>query len=124
MCWPKRRQPPTAKRRGEVATKLRAKLGESLASVQKYDAPAENATTTSLEALRAYSLGDRAMYSRADNATAIPLFQRAISLDPKFAMAYARLGNCYGNLGQRAGADENLRKAYELREKVSEREKF
>ena len=109
---------------GEVATKLRAKLGESLASVQKYDAPAENATTTSLEALRAYSLGDRAMYSRADNATAIPLFQRAISLDPKFAMAYARLGNCYGNLGQRAGADENLRKAYELREKVSEREKF
>jgi len=118
------REEEVLKATGEAATKLRAKLGESLASVQKYDAPAENATTASLEALRAYSLGDRAMFSRADNEAAIPLFQRAISLDPKFAMAYARLGNCYGNLGQSARADENLRKAYELREKVSEREKF
>ena len=118
------REEEVLKATGEAATKLRAKLGESLASVQKYDAPAENATTASLEALRAYSLGDRAMFSRADNEAAIPLFQRAISLDPKFAMAYARLGNSYGNLGQSARADENLRKAYELREKVSEREKF
>ena len=118
------REEEVLKATGEAATKLRAKLGESLASVQKYDAPAENATTASLEALRAYSLGDRAMFSRADNDAAIPLFQRAISLDPKFAMAYARLGNSYGNLGQSARADENLRKAYELREKVSEREKF
>jgi len=109
---------------GEVATKLRAKLGESLASVQKYDAPPENVTTPSLEALQAYSLGDHAMYSRIDNAAAVPLFQRAISLDPKFAMAYARLGNSYANLGEPARAAENLRKAYELREKVSEREKF
>jgi tetratricopeptide (TPR) repeat protein len=108
---------------GEAATKMREKLGESLASVQKYDALAENVTTPSLEALQAYSLGYQA-YERGDYAAAIPLFQRATSLDPNFAMAYALLGVNYANLGENTRAAENTRKAYELRERVSEREKL
>ncbi len=109
---------------GEAAAKMRVKLGESLASVQKYDAPAENVTTPSLEALQAYSLGYQAQIVKRDDAGAIPFFQRAISLDPNFAMAYARLGTNYFNLGQLVRAAECTRKAYELRERVSEREKF
>jgi serine/threonine protein kinase/Flp pilus assembly protein TadD len=109
---------------GEAATKMRVKLGESLVSVQKYDAPAENVTTPSLEALQAYSLGTQTLTVKRDYAAAIPLLQRAISLDPNFAMAYARLGTSYSNLGETARGAENTRKAYELRERVSEREKF
>jgi eukaryotic-like serine/threonine-protein kinase len=109
---------------GEAATKIREKLGESLVSVQKYDAPAENVTTPSLEALQAYSLGYQAMLVKNDAANAVSLFQRAVSMDPNFAMAYARLGTSYGNLGQGARASENIRKAYDLRERVSEREKL
>jgi eukaryotic-like serine/threonine-protein kinase len=109
---------------GEAATKLREKMGESLASVQKFDAPPEGVTTPSLEALQAYSLGLQAMTVKGDSAAAIPLFQRATSLDPNFAMAYARLGTSYANLNQTSRAAENHRKAYELRERVSEREKF
>lgn len=109
---------------GGAATKLRRKLGESLASVQKYDAPLENATTSSLEALQAYSLGYQAMVVRSDYVAAAPLFQRAIRLDPDFAMAYARLGTNYGNLGETARAAENMTKAYQLRQRASEREKF
>ena len=108
---------------GKVASEIRNKLGESLASVQKYDAPAENITTPSLEALKAYSLGYQEM-PKADYAAAIPLFQRAVSLDPNFAMAYAFLGTCYNNLNESRRAAENTRKAYELKERVSEREKF
>jgi tetratricopeptide (TPR) repeat protein len=109
---------------GEAATKLRGKLGESLASVQRYDAPAENVTTSSLEALQAYGLGFQAAIVKNDNADAVSLFQRAISLDPNFAMAYARLGTVYSNLGETARAAESSAKAYELRERVSERERF
>ena len=109
---------------GEAATKIRERLGESLASVQKYDAPAESVTTQSLEALQAYSLGYQAQMAKNDSSSAISLFQRAISLDPNFAMAYARLGTNYNNLRQSARAAEFTRKAYELRERVSEREKF
>ena len=108
---------------GEAATKMREKLGESLASVQKYDTPAESVTTPSLEALQAYSLGYQA-YKRTDFAAAVPLFQRATSLDPNFAMAYALLGVSYVNQGEDTRAAENVRKAYELRERVSEREKL
>src|SRR5713226_2047087 len=108
---------------GEATTKMREKLGESLASVQKYDTPPENVTTPSLEALQAYSLGYQAM-ERNDYAAAVPLFQRATSLDPNFAMAYARLGMSYIDLGENTRAVENIRKAYELRERVSDREKF
>jgi eukaryotic-like serine/threonine-protein kinase len=109
---------------GEAATKIREKLGESLASVQKYDAPAENVTTPSLEALQAYMLGLQAQIVKNDSPAAVPLFQRAVSLDSNFAMAYARLGTNYGNLGQTDRAAENMRKAYDLRERVSEREKL
>ncbi len=109
---------------GAAATKLRKKLGESLASVQKYDAPPENVTTPSLEALWAYSMGFQRQVVERDYAAAIPFFQRAIHLDPNFAMAYARLGTSYSNLGEIASAAESTRKAYDLRERVSEREKL
>jgi tetratricopeptide (TPR) repeat protein len=109
---------------GKVASEIRSKLGESLASVQKYDTPADNVTTPSLEALQAYTLGVQAAIIKSDSAAAVPFFERAISLDPNFAMAYARLGSCYINLGQTSRAAENQRKAYELRERVSEREKL
>jgi serine/threonine protein kinase/Tfp pilus assembly protein PilF len=109
---------------GEAAAKIREKLGESLASVQKYDAPAENVTTPSLEALQAYTLGFQAMIVKSDSPAAIPLLQRAVALDPNFAMAYARLGTNYGNLGQTDRSAENMRKAYEMRDRVSEREKL
>jgi eukaryotic-like serine/threonine-protein kinase len=108
---------------GDAATKLRGKLGESLASVQKYDAPPENVTTPSLEALQAYSLGYKA-HVGSDFAAEISLFQRAVSLDSNFAMAYARLANGYSNLGEAARAAEITRKAYELRDRASDREKF
>jgi class 3 adenylate cyclase/Flp pilus assembly protein TadD len=109
---------------GEVAANMRAKLGESLGTVQKLDTPLEQATTPSLEALQAYSLGRKNMVGKADNAAAVPFFQRAIRVDPNFAMAYASLGQSYANLGETSSASENIKKAYELRERVSEREKF
>jgi eukaryotic-like serine/threonine-protein kinase len=109
---------------GKVATKMREKLGESLVSVQKYDAPAENVTTGSLEALQAYSLGYRAMNVSEDFAGAISLFERATHLDPNFALAYARMAVSCGNTAQIAKAAENSRKAYDLRQRVSQREKF
>ena len=102
-----------------AAASLRSKLGESLSSVQKYDAPLE-ATTPSLEALRAYSLGVKTI---ADTA-ALPFFKRAVELDPNFARAYAALSACYSNLNEVGRAAENARKAYELREKVSGPERF
>jgi len=107
----------------EGATSLRGKLGESLSTVQKYDTPVEQATTSSLEALNAYSLGLKAKDLKGDEA-ALPLFERATQLDPSFAMAYALLGTSYSNLGERNRAAESLGKAYELRERVSESEKF
>jgi len=109
---------------GEAATKIREKLGESLVSVQKYDAPADGVTTPSLEALQAFTLGSQMMTVKNDSVAAIPLFQRAIGLDPNFAMAYARMGTCYSNIGQTVRAIESLRKAYDLRDRVSEREKL
>jgi serine/threonine protein kinase/Tfp pilus assembly protein PilF len=107
---------------GKVAASLRTKLGESLASVQKFDVPIE-ATTPSLEALKTFSMGVKTQQEKGD-AEAIPFLRRAIEMDPKFAMAYARLAVAYGNLGQPSLAAENLKKAYALRERVSEREKF
>jgi tetratricopeptide (TPR) repeat protein len=109
---------------GDAATRLREKLGESLASVQKYDAPPENATTSSLEALHAYSLGYHAMTVQGDPAGAIASFQRAVDLDPNFAMAHARMGRAYANVGESARAVEQTRKAYELRARTSEQENF
>ncbi len=108
---------------GTAATALRGKLGESLASVQKHDTPVEQASTPSLEALQAYSLGVKTKDLKGDEA-AIPLFERAIQIDPKFAIAYATLGTSYSNLGEASRAAENLTKAYELREQVTEQERF
>jgi eukaryotic-like serine/threonine-protein kinase len=108
---------------GDSAKKLRAKLGETLSTVQKFDTPLEQATTPSLEALQAYSLGRKAMVG-GDLAVAAPFFQRAIHLDPNFAMAYAALGMSYWNLGESTLGADNTRKAYELRERVSGMEKF
>src|SRR5580698_997108 len=109
---------------GDAATKLRQKIGESLASVKKYDAPLENVTTSSLEALQAYNLGIQTMNVANDYVAAIPFFQRAVSLDPNFAMAYQRLGASYQPQGELTRAAEAMRKAYELRERTSESEKF
>jgi serine/threonine protein kinase/tetratricopeptide (TPR) repeat protein len=109
---------------GDTATKIREKLGESLSSLQKFDAPPESVTTASLEALQAYSLGYQTMTVKGDFAAAVPLFLRATQLDPNFAMAYARLGTNYNNLGEDTRSSESLRKAYDLRERASERERF
>jgi eukaryotic-like serine/threonine-protein kinase len=108
---------------GEAATKMRQRLGESLASVQKYDAPPDSVTTGSLDALQAYTLGLQRT-TKDDLPGAIELFQRAVNLDPNFAMAYARMGTAYSNSGQAALAAENTRKAYDLRDRVSEWEKL
>jgi eukaryotic-like serine/threonine-protein kinase len=109
---------------GEAASKLRAKLGESLATVQKFDTPVEQATTPSLEALQSYGLGRKMMAGNGDYAGAVPLFKRAIELDPNFAMAYASLGTSYMNLAESSLGAENVRKAYELRDRTGEREKL
>jgi serine/threonine protein kinase/tetratricopeptide (TPR) repeat protein len=106
----------------QVATSMRTKLGESLASVQKFDVPIE-ATTNSLEALKAFSMGVRVAREKGP-AEAISFYKRAIELDPNFATAYALLGLNYSNLGQPTRAAEELEKAYKLRDRVSEREKL
>jgi serine/threonine protein kinase/Tfp pilus assembly protein PilF len=108
----------------EASANLRRKLGESLSTVQKFDTPLEEATTRSLEALQAYSLGRKTMVGKNDYYAARPLFERAIHLDPNFAMAYASLGVTYADFGQTSLAVENTQKAYELRDHTSDREKF
>jgi predicted Zn-dependent protease/predicted Ser/Thr protein kinase len=108
---------------GKTASEIRNKLGESLSTVKKFDTPLEQATTTSLEALQAYTLGRKAI-GGGDPIAAVPLFQRAIRLDANFAMAYASLGVSYLGWGEISRAAEYTKKAYELRERVSERERF
>ena len=108
---------------GEAASKLRGELGESLATVQKFDVPLEQATTSSLEALKAYSLGRKA-YDEKGPAAALPYDQRAIELDPNFAMGYGAVGGDYSNLGELGRASEYFTKAFQLREHASEREKL
>ena len=107
----------------EAATKLREKLGESLSTVEKFDAPLDQATTPSLEALKALSVGVKTLQEKG-SAAAIPFFKHAIELDPNFAAAYQALGISYSNLREPGLATENLQKAFDLRDKVSEREKF
>ncbi|HUB20751.1 MAG TPA: winged helix-turn-helix domain-containing protein [Acidobacteriaceae bacterium] len=109
---------------GDMTAKLRAKLGESLATVQRFNTPIEDATTPSLEALQAYSIGRATMIQKGESSSCIPFFQRAIQLDPDFAMAWAALGNAYNNLGETGLAADNTRRAYELREHTSERERL
>ncbi len=124
---------------GGAATRLRQKLGESLSSVQKYDAPLENVTTPSLEALQAYNVGYREMIMTSDYPAAISHFQRAVQLDQNFAMAFARMGTSYFNLGEWdekeklyivshydgivTGDEESARKTFELWEQTYPRDK-
>ncbi len=106
-----------------AASSLRRKLGESLGSVQKFAMPLEKATTSSLEALQAFTLG-QAEHQKIDDLKAIPHLKRAVELDPNFAMAYATLGVAYSNESDRAKASEYLQKAFELRDRASERERL
>jgi eukaryotic-like serine/threonine-protein kinase len=108
---------------GNIASQLRRQLGESLPSVNKYAARPETVTTASLDALKAYSTGMALLRKQGDLA-AIPFFQHAIELDPNFAMAYSALGGCYENISKNEIAENYIRKAFELREHTSEREKF
>ena len=108
---------------GEAASKLRTELGESLATLQKFDVPLEQATTSSLEALKAYSLGQEAYHEKGP-AAALPYDQRAIELDPNFAMGYWAVGTDYSSLGELGRASEYYTKAFQLREHASEREKL
>jgi serine/threonine protein kinase/tetratricopeptide (TPR) repeat protein len=107
----------------DAASKLRGQLGESLSMVQKYDMSLSQATTSSLDALKALSLGD-AKHGAGDELGAVPNYQRAVEIDPNFAMGYARLGTVYNNLGQTTESEKNRQKAFELRDRASEREKL
>jgi eukaryotic-like serine/threonine-protein kinase len=108
---------------GKAASSLRGKLGESLASVQKFDAPIEGATTSSLEALKAFSLGE-AEREKGRELASIPFYKRAIELDPNFAIAYAHLGQVYDNSGLNGPAIESTKEAFARRERTSELEKL
>ena len=108
---------------GSAATKMRSELGESLSSVQKFDVPIEQATTSSLEALKTYSLGSKIWNEQGETA-AIPFFSKAIELDPNFAMAYCRLGEIYNILGESTKGAVYNTKAYQLRDRVTEPEKY
>jgi eukaryotic-like serine/threonine-protein kinase len=108
---------------GTAASELRAELGESLATVQKFDVPLDQATTPSLEALKAYSLAEKAMGGK-DPSAALPYSQHAIELDPNFAMAYSQVGATYYTLQEPARANEYYAKAFQLRDRVSEWEKL
>jgi DNA-binding winged helix-turn-helix (wHTH) protein len=109
---------------GKAGSEMRGKLGESLTTLQKYNTPLEQATTPSLEALQAYSLGWKAADVDGDFAASLPFFQRAIQLDPNFAMAYYAISTSYGLIGESAWSRENSQKAFELRAGVSEPEKL
>jgi eukaryotic-like serine/threonine-protein kinase len=108
---------------GTATSKLRAKLGESLASLQKFDKPLEQATTSSLEALKSFTLGDQ-QHAFTEELAAIPFYKRAVELDPNFATAYARLATIYNNLGQSELSEQYRNKAFELKDRASERERL
>src|SRR4029077_9452731 len=105
---------------GQLGTQMRQKLGESLTTIQKYDKPLEQVTTSSLEALKSYSQG----FKSQDLATAATYYQRAVELDPNFATAWLGLGLAYSNLGETGVSNEYFAKAYTLRDRVSDRERF
>ncbi len=107
----------------QMASKFRARVGESLPTVQQHDVALEEATTSSLDALQAYSMGWKTSASSGDEA-GLPFFKRAVEIDPKFAMGYASLALFYGATGESDLATQNIRKAYELRDRTSDRERF
>ena len=106
-----------------VAARLRGRLGESIASIKSLDTPLDEATTSSLDALKAFSESGR-VGNQSGSAAAIPLAQRAVELDPKFALAWAMLGRMYGDIGQEQASAESTAKAYEFRDHASDHEKF
>jgi serine/threonine protein kinase/tetratricopeptide (TPR) repeat protein len=108
---------------GNAVSKLRGTLGESLASVQKFDVPIAQVTTASLDALKAFALGN-AEFDRGRAMDSLPFYRRAVELDPNFAWVYARMGTVYANAGELESAKGYTRKAYELKDRVSEREKL
>jgi Tfp pilus assembly protein PilF len=109
---------------GGIAHTFRTRVGESLASIEEHNTPLEEATTPSLEALKAYSAGAKVVLSARDLAAAVPLFKRAIEIDPKFAMAFASLGFAYALIEEPGLAAENIRQAFRLRDRASDRERF
>ncbi len=109
---------------GRLASAMRTKLGESLSTVQKYDTPLEQETTSSLDALHAMNLGMKSAVVLGDSVGAIPFYRRAVEIDPKFAMAYMYLGFMYSNIGEDRLSAASITKAFQLHEHVSEREKF
>jgi eukaryotic-like serine/threonine-protein kinase len=109
---------------GRLASEMRTKLGESLGSVQKYNTSLEQATTPSLEALKSYTLGTHAQMQSGDFAASLLFFQRAVELDPNFAVAYWAIGDAYSFLGETESAAEYMRKAFDLRAGISEPEKL
>jgi serine/threonine protein kinase/Flp pilus assembly protein TadD len=108
---------------GSAVSNLRGKLGESLASIKKFDKPLEEATTSSLEALKSYTEATAAR-TKGDEYAAVPLLKHAIDLDPNFASAYAYLGTTYSNMGQRDLYEQYVKKAFDLRDRASERERL
>jgi serine/threonine protein kinase/tetratricopeptide (TPR) repeat protein len=107
---------------GKLGTELREKLGESLATIQKYDKPPEQVTTSSLEALKAYTQGDKV--GSTDDAAGLPFYKRATELDPNFASAWVGMGVKYSNLGENGRSNDAFSKAFQLRDHVSDRERF
>ncbi len=107
----------------QIAGKFRTRVGESLGTVEKHDTPLEEATTPSLEALKAYSTAWK-VASSTGTAAAVPLFKRALEIDPKFAMAHANLGLAYSSIGESALSAASISRAYQLRDRASDREKF
>src|SRR5579884_1597460 len=107
----------------QIARKFRIRAGESLATIQEHNVPLAEATTSSLEALKVYSAAWNLAFS-SGSAAAVPLVKRAIEIDPKFAMAYAYLGRLYGDIGESTLSSEAISKAYQLRDRVSDRERF
>jgi serine/threonine protein kinase/tetratricopeptide (TPR) repeat protein len=107
----------------QIASNFRTRVGESLITIEKHDTPLADATTPSLEALKAYSMGWK-VAAYQDAAAAVPFFKHAVEIDPKFAIAYASLGLMYGSIGETEAGTENTRKAYELRDRASDKEKF
>jgi tetratricopeptide (TPR) repeat protein len=106
-----------------MASRFRTRVGESLATIEQHSTPLVEATTPSLEAWKAFSIASNAYYT-SDAAAALPLFERAVAIDPNFALAYARLGIHYSNVRETTLARENTLKAYRLRDRVSEVERF
>jgi len=108
---------------GKAGSGLRASLGESLSSIQRFDKPLAQVTTPSLEALKSFMLGEQ-QHDKGEEVASVPFYLRATELDPNFATAYTKLAVVYGNTGQSGRADEMMKKAFDLRERTSEREKL